>query len=32
MKEIKETKPFTIIMNNRKYVGITLTKEVKNLY
>jgi hypothetical protein len=31
-KEIKETTPFTIVTNNIKYVGITLTKEVKALY
>ena len=26
-KEIRETKPFTITMNNIKYLGVTLTKE-----
>jgi hypothetical protein len=31
-KEIKETTPFTIVINNIKYFGVTLTKEVKNLY
>jgi hypothetical protein len=31
-KEIRETTPFTIVTNNRKYLGETLTKEVKNLY
>jgi hypothetical protein len=28
-KEIRETIPFTIVT---KYLGVTLTKEVKNLY
>ena len=31
-KEIRETKPFTIVTSNIKYVGVTLTKEVKVLY
>ena len=31
-KEIRETTPFTIVTNNIKYLGVTLTKEVKNLY
>jgi hypothetical protein len=31
-KEIGETTPFTIISNNIKYLGVTLTKEVKYLY
>jgi hypothetical protein len=31
-KEIRETAPFTIITNNIKYFGVTLTKQVKNLY
>jgi hypothetical protein len=31
-EEIRETTPFTIITNNRKYLGITLTKEVKDLW
>jgi hypothetical protein len=31
-KEIRETTPFTIVTNNRKYLGVTLTKEVKDLY
>jgi hypothetical protein len=31
-KEIRETILFTIITNNIKYVGVTLTKEVKDLY
>jgi hypothetical protein len=28
-KEIRETTPFTIFTNNIKYLGVTLTKEVK---
>jgi hypothetical protein len=31
-KEIKDTTPFSIITNNIKYLGVTLTKEVKYLY
>ena len=33
-KEIRETTPFTIyiVTNNIKYLGLTLTKEVKDLY
>jgi hypothetical protein len=31
-KEIRETTPFTIVPNNIKYLGATLTKEVKDLY
>jgi hypothetical protein len=31
-KEIMETTPFTIVINNIKYLGVTLTKQVKNLY
>ena len=31
-KEIRETSPFTIATNNIKYLGVTLTKEVKDLY
>jgi hypothetical protein len=31
-KEIRETKTFTIFTNNIKYLGVTLTKEVKDLY
>jgi hypothetical protein len=31
-KEIRKTRPFTIIKNNIKYLGVTLTKEVKDLY
>jgi hypothetical protein len=30
--EIRETIPFTIVTNNIKYLGVTLTKEVKDLY
>jgi hypothetical protein len=30
-KEIRET-PFTIVTNNIKYLGVTLTKKVKDLY
>ena len=31
-KEIRETRPFTIATNNIKYLGLTLTKQVKDLY
>ena len=31
-KEIRETKPFTIVTDSIKYLGMTLTKEVKDLY
>ena len=31
-KEIREITPFTIVRNNIKYFGVTLTKEVKVLY
>jgi hypothetical protein len=31
-KEIRETTPFTIVRNNIKYLGMTLTKEVKDRY
>jgi hypothetical protein len=31
-KETRKTTPFTIITNNIKYFGVTLTKEVKYLY
>jgi hypothetical protein len=27
-----ETTPFTIVTNNVKYLGVTLTKEVKDMY
>jgi len=31
-KEIKEMPPFTIVPNNTKYLCVTLTKQVKDLY
>jgi hypothetical protein len=31
-KEIRSTTPFPILTNNKKYLGLTLTKEVKDLY
>ena len=31
-KEIRKTTPFSIVTNNIKYLGMTLTKEVKDLY
>jgi hypothetical protein len=31
-KEIRETTPFTIVTNNIKYLGVTLIKQVKDLY
>jgi hypothetical protein len=31
-KEIRETTPFTIVTNNIKYFGVTLTKQVSDLY
>jgi hypothetical protein len=31
-KEIRETTPFSIATNNIKYLGVTLTKEVKYLF
>jgi hypothetical protein len=30
-KEIKETAPFKIGTNNTKYLGLTLTKQVKKI-
>ena len=30
-KEIRETTPFSIVTNNIKYLGVTLTKKVKDL-
>ena len=30
--EIKETTPFPIVTNNIKYLSVTLTKQVKDLY
>ena len=32
MKEIKEITPFKIVTNNIKYLGVTPTMEVKDLY
>jgi hypothetical protein len=32
MKEIKEITPFKIVTNNIKYLGVTLTMKVTNLY
>jgi hypothetical protein len=31
-KENRQTIPLTIVTNNIKYLGVTLTKEVKDLY
>jgi hypothetical protein len=31
-KEIRQTTPFTVVTKNIKYLGVTLTKEVKDLY
>ena len=31
-KEVREISPFTIATNNIKYLGMTLTKQVKDLY
>jgi hypothetical protein len=31
-KEIRESTPFSIVTNNINYLGVTLTKEVKDLY
>ena len=31
-KESRETTPFTIVTKNIKYLGVTLTTEVKDLY
>jgi hypothetical protein len=31
-KEIRETTPFTIVTSNIKYLGVTLTKQVQDLY
>jgi hypothetical protein len=31
-KEIRETTPFTIVTDNIKYLGMTLTKQMKDLY
>jgi len=32
VKEVKEMTPFTIVQNSIKYFGVTLTKQVKDLY
>jgi hypothetical protein len=31
-KEIRKMTPFTIVTNNIKYLGVTLTKQVKDMY
>jgi hypothetical protein len=31
-KEIRETTPFIVVTNNIKYLSVTLTKQVKDLY
>ena len=31
-REIKESIPFTIVLQSIRYLGISLTKEVKDLY
>ena len=31
-KEIREATPFSIVTNDIKYLAVTLTKEVKDLY
>jgi hypothetical protein len=31
-KEIRETTPFSIVTNIIKYLGVSLTKEVEDLY
>ena len=31
-KEIREKIPFTIVTNHMKYLGVTLTKQLKDLY
>ena len=31
-KEIREKIPFTIVTKTMKYLGVTLTKQVKDLY
>jgi len=31
-KEIREITPFIIVSNNIKYLGVTLTKQIKDLY
>ena len=32
LREIRETSHFTIAINNIKYLGVTQTEEVKNLF
>jgi hypothetical protein len=32
VKEIRETIPFTVVTNNIKYLGVILTRQVKDLY
>jgi hypothetical protein len=32
MRKIRETTHFTIVTNNIKYFGVTITKKVKDLY
>jgi hypothetical protein len=31
-KEVREITPFKIVTNNTEYLGVTLTKEAKDLY
>ena len=31
-KKIRETTPFSIVTKNIKYLGVTLTKELKDLF
>jgi hypothetical protein len=31
-KEIRKMTPFTIVTNNIKYLGVTLSKQVKDMY
>ena len=31
-KEIRETSPFTITTNNIKHIGVTLTKDLKEVF
>jgi hypothetical protein len=31
-KEFRETTPFSKVINNIKFLGVTVTKEVKDLY
>ena len=31
-KEIRDTTPISIVTNNIKYLGVTLTKDVKDVY